>query len=211
MSRSLTARFCAHWCHHLLIASYGRHLPEHARQRSRGIASVTDNLHASAAGICQQVRCEYSAICARYRRSPEPFGRITLDPWVIPALFSIRQIRGGDHPYITRSALPEWSPDTGASPRMSSARAQVSWSSDAVVIWSSDAVAKPLAAPALGKTRSDGCGTLGTGQDHDQLPESAKGAHRRRQCETAGQTPCAPRARFERATYCLGAIRRLTL
>jgi hypothetical protein len=102
-------------------------------------------------------------------------------------------ICGGDHPYITRSALPGWSPGTGASPRMSSARAQVSWSSDAVVIWSSDAVAKPPAAPALGKTRSDGCGTLGAGQDHDQLPESAKGAHRRRQCETA-DVVCAPSA-----------------
>ena len=83
--------------------------------------------------------------------------------------------------------------------RVSSARASV--------IWCSDAVAGPAAAPAPGTTRSDGHETPGAGHDHDQLPENHKGAHCRRQSETAGQMPCAPRARFERAAYCLGAIR----
>jgi hypothetical protein len=48
--------------------------------------------------------------------------------------------------------------------RVSSARAQV--------IWSNDAVAAPAAASAPGKTRSDGRGTPGASQGYDQLPEN---------------------------------------
>jgi len=59
------------------------------------------------------------------------------------------------------AVLPGWRPGTVANLPMSSARAQV--------IWSSDAVAEPAAAPAPGKTRSDGRDAPGASQDHDQL------------------------------------------
>jgi hypothetical protein len=79
---------------------------------------------------------------------------------------------------------------------MSSVRTQI--------IWSSNAIAEPAAAPAPGKARSDGRDTPGASQDHDQLPDEDKGGDCLRHCETPGHMPCAPRARFERATRCLG-------
>jgi hypothetical protein len=123
-----------------------------------------------------------------------------------------RDLRPGT---VKRAGIDLYCPDADRvqSPgcRMPSARAQVIWSNDAVVIWSSDAVANPGAAPAPGKTRSAGGDTPGASHSHDQLPENDNGARYRRQGVSAGQMACAPRARFERAAYCLGAIRAMTL
>jgi len=94
---------------------------------------------------------------------------------------------------------------------MSSAQAQVVWSSDAVVIWSSHAAAKPAAAPVPGRPGQTGAARQAWGQDHDRLPEKHAGAHLPQTARTRRlDALCAPRARFERATCARISVHRPT-